>query len=149
MTSELRSTAYHEAGHATVGASLGCVIGTVTTLTEDNRDGYAIVYAGADVRADIMVSMAGPAAEHLLARQRGDVVPDGIDRLDQQRIARLAAEHGLTALELEDLRRLARRLIRRNWPTVQKVARALLRERVLAGRDINRLLADAMRCGDD
>lgn len=141
--SELYLTAAHEAGHAIAGrVLLGCRrCGHATIIADDQgRAGYAVVRAGADVRADIIVSMSGPIAEYLLARRLGDEMPDGADMLDRQHVARLAAQHGLTEFELDTLRRQARRLVRKNRSAVRRVARALLRDRVLNGREIDELV---------
>jgi hypothetical protein len=136
-------TDVHETGHAIAGrVLLGCRrCGHATIIADDQgRAGYAVVRAGTDVQADIIVSLAGPAAENLLARLLGDEMLDGADKLKRQHVARLAAQHGLTEFELNTLHRRARRLVRKNWSSVRRVAQAPLRDRILDGRAIDELV---------
>ncbi len=140
-------TAHHESGHAVIaGVLIGrrrCG-GAAILVGDPYRSGYATVHASdADVRTQILISLAGGIAEQRIIRRFGDptlTVADHADHFDRQRIRRLAIDHCVNKFELDTLRIRARRLVREHWGAVKRVASALYRNGMLEGREIDKLV---------
>jgi hypothetical protein len=152
---ELRSTAYHEAGHAVIHRVVGMLCGGVTIEPdyEEMTAGVAIVHDPWAVysawerrgkqrghpyesvlRGRIMGYMAGREA----------IIAFGTHHLgdgdDLRQIALMADEAGISEAYLDRLRPKVRALLRRHWPKVERVAEALLDSRTLTGEEIDALI---------
>ena len=138
--------AVHESAHLIVGRYYGCPTGGIS-VTADQHPGHSgaswVRTGGAEVAVRIIVLMAGGEAERRYARQHGQPLAAGMDLFDQKRIAALAAAYGLTAADLARLKMRSAALVDEHWPTIRKLALAVLdRGGVLGGSEIGRLLSE-------
>ncbi len=138
--------AVHESAHLIIGRYFDCPTGGIN-ITADQKPGHSgcsWVHTGAaEIAVRILVLMAGPEAERRYAQQCGQQLAAGVDHLDQHRIAALAAAYGLTAADLARLKMRSAALVDEHWPTIRKLALAVLdRGGVLGGSEIGRLLEE-------
>lgn len=138
------AAAHHEVGHLIAGRYFDCPTGGIS-ITADQRPGHSgacwVRTGGAEVAVRIVVCMAGPAAERRYAQHCGQPLAADMDRFDQQRIAALAAAHSLTAADLACLKMRTTALIDEHWPTINKLAAAVLQRRgALGASEIDHLL---------
>ena len=163
------STRYHEAGHAIAARVLNVPVVAVTA--RDSRRGGSVALDGREhyddsveqyLTALLVVLAAGPLAEIIR-------FPDAAEQIQQERYRDLfdslkVAEALAAALDFprnkyppnqmpvfgkfagtEELRKdaavEAEKLLRQHWQTVERVARALFRNRVIKADDLDDLIA--------
>jgi ATP-dependent Zn protease len=156
-TISIRSTAYHEAGHAVIARVLTLASGPATIEPDKDKGtaGFSITldpyechaewesrgknrdYAAA-FHARIMTYMAGAETEAILLGR--PPIGDGDDRLQ---IALMAQEMRCTVpwegLEPR-LRAMTRMLVRRHRAGIERVAKALLAKKTLSAKQLDRLV---------
>ncbi len=150
---DLKATAYHEAGHAVIGRVLGLSAGRVTIRPDyktdtagvavgttptafcaknPERDEYAVV------RAWIMTTMAGAETEAALLGRVA--LGDGDDRLQ----IGLMMEEYISDADWDTvetcLRRMTRTLIWQHEALIERVAKALLAKTSLSGKMVDKLV---------
>jgi ATP-dependent Zn protease len=142
---ELRHTAYHEAGHAVIALRLGYEVRKVTII---RRQG---VLGKADIRNrtspdDIRINLAGALAEALV-NPNDEQIQLGAhsDWRNTRRSARefealgfIGDQEGGTLIE--ELLHETRALVRRDKEAIARVADALLEHKTLRGDDIKRIV---------
>jgi hypothetical protein len=149
-----RATAYHEAGHAVIHAHFGIPTSEVSIVGDgdENSAGHhlhpsilGLDYAPwegirerrRDARGMAIGCYAGLEAQRLV-----DPSPQPFHGETDDRKARsLLVDYGVRATPVR-LRAEASSLVRRLTPYINLVAEALLRQSVLSGVDLKRLLAD-------
>ncbi len=127
----------HEAGHALAAHLLGADI-AYARLGPNSSGETRTTREPADPRKRAVISLAGPAATHLLcapdpARWRRE----DVDR----RQARLDVGNGGYLLA----RQTARKLLAAHLPELGRIARELARRRRLSGADVGRIMTKARR----
>ncbi|TPN53993.1 hypothetical protein [Mesorhizobium sp. B1-1-7] len=159
--SRLFVVAHHEAGHAVAASKLGWTIEHLTTIPGcDDRGAFdgqvhfdkrprhqiqdrdlRIAFARQKMTEDLIITMAGAAAQRKVApRSR---VPASA-RSDEETTCNLLALAATSFKSEIAMRRFcaieARELIARNWPAVEAVAAAAIKERWLSGQRIGDLI---------
>ena len=153
LSDEMEATAIHEAAHAVVAHVLGLRV-TRASITADNcavltvaRKSYTPLAKASTLEKFILVDLAGQAAETQLGDAKLSGTTDDIatgSRIDeanaeQRALQLILLSHRLPedtestdALQTEakvlvdDLRSWAAALVAQNWPTIERVAAALL-----------------------
>jgi len=155
----LKSGAFHEAGHAVIARVMGLTCGAAAIIPDigNNVGDYAMIDDPVTVtghwyergryrkgrtayRGRILANMAGAETEKELLGWH----PGGDDD-DRRRILLV-----LEAAELDEkwdrceprMRALTRQLVRRHRAKIERVARALLKRRMLQGDEIDALLTE-------
>ena len=151
--------AFHEAGHAIAAHQLGVEIievtiekhGELAARTSTNNARYKARNSDHEmlrkaITADILVTLAGPAAKY----RHTPVTPidDGWhkDVLDaEDLIARIAPLcHGELEAMVAKLCRAAEGIVETNWPAIVKVAGTLLARRTITGGELRELLDNGL-----
>jgi ATP-dependent Zn protease len=156
---QLRRTAYHEAGHAVIARVLDLAHGSATIIPnyEESEAGPVVIFDprllvnrwelsgrdrpyGAGLRAYAMMAMAGRLAEiEFLGRCRGG---DGDDcRKVNFCLDSLGVPDSDFRRYHRRLERFARQLVRRHRGRIERVAAALVERQTLAGEEIGQLVA--------
>jgi hypothetical protein len=139
IKTKLRRVAYHEAGHAVCGRTLGLASGDAT-ITSDGTglDGHAVIADHHTIHNDfiasggyrdfqssvclkIMVSLSGSEAERIAGCDDADL--DGDDRAH---VLDLCRRYYISDATVEDLRHRTHSLLVQHWHKVEAVADALL-----------------------
>jgi ATP-dependent Zn protease len=160
----LRSTAYHEAGHAVVRYKLGLSVKAVSIVSDDNSGGRSShrppgEWFRPDIETDarhrrriedeVMCGWAGALAEERLGESSDKELEVGAAQ-DVNTIVWFASYFTGSDYEteayIEWLRRRTEGLLNRAdvWPAIEAVAAALLEEHTLTGRQVRRIIDDAM-----
>jgi hypothetical protein len=143
------ATAVHEAGHAVISTLWGIPVQKVTIVPREDDVGHVEFEPGATcgLVADLVATLAGPAASARIGARRGD-------RSDRAIAAQLA--DGLTgADEADELLKLVQDGVRdlvddpETWAQIEAVAQALLERRMLSGREVLEIMADVVAEGGD
>jgi ATP-dependent Zn protease len=153
---DLRRTAYHEAGHAVIHRAMGMVCGEASIVPnfDTMTAGYAIAadhyVTGREwerrgkvrdwrsiLRGRIIGYMAGREAEIIAFGRKRKKYGDGDDLLQ---IALMAEEADVSEAYLERLRPKVGPLLRHHWPKVEAVAEALLIRKTLSGSEIDAII---------
>ena len=152
MTADLH-TAYHEAGHAVMALILDRPIQKVSIQPDEKRLGHCEVKKGVirpsddRLEADMLILLAGPAAEAVIA---GRYNWNGA-ALDLRGVHRLAMMRGGAEKQAE---RLARRMLSRaehllaqdaHWRAVELIAAELVTHQIISGRAARHLFERAVR----
>jgi hypothetical protein len=153
MTND-EDTAYHEAGHAVVGAVRDrppCYVtiianGGVAGLTEfpdDLRPEFKCYHCGspekrAYIETRILTTVAGTIAHDLRFPRRDR---DSGDAYDEQRACEFIGESAVWAENdregyLKQLQETALGLLQANWPWVEAVAHALIERKTISTSDV-------------
>lgn len=149
-TKQLISTAYHEAGHAVVATLLGFQFQHVTIAPDEDYLGSVLyerytmflnvghrAYAK-DLRDYLVANRAGPLAEE---RHTGHWNEDGASSDDQHFWSMLWRMYGERQdRHARDLTRQARQLVSAHWPSIERVARALIEEKTIQFDAVERLI---------
>lgn len=144
-----RQAAYHEAGHAVCGRTLGLASGGATI--EPDGVGHANVAGHLSIHNDFIASggyrdflssvflkmqvcLAGPEAERIAfgdCDARGDMV----------QIRELCRRYNISMVDVVDrqLRPQVHGLLLQHWSTVEAVAAALFEKKTLSGAEIDKL----------
>lgn len=155
VPTDLRA-ALHEAAHAVVGRAVGLGCGNVGLVADSTRVGFAETERpwlgwrrgdgskNALIEAYIVTAFAGAAAErHAFGASDGgewqdeDTVWDAMKHLRIKGCAYVGDE--AWDKRSDHLRRRSARLVARFWPTIAKVADALIQRRTLDGDQIDAL----------
>jgi hypothetical protein len=132
MSDAASRAALHEAAHAVVAAALGIRIDGAGI---DPDESYCCV-GPASLTDNLQIAFAGIESE---------IRVFGVANADQaagdlKMIEVWQRRHRLSGPFVEDFRPLVRRLLRRHWGQVERVADALLRRQRLSGAQIEALL---------
>jgi hypothetical protein len=138
----LRGNAYHEAGHAVVGGSLGLRVGEITI--RDDRPGENAKIAGAgglSLVEQIAVYAAGSEAGVVFERP----LPASASRADREEIFNLLAAKEIRAPQEIDSyyragQKCARKLLRKHERKVHKVAARLIERRHMDASEFKSLM---------
>ena len=143
---DLRVTAIHEAGHAVVALRLGLVFDHVTTVPDDHAetDGalhWTDLQSAGDLEiaatADAIVLLAGPFAEaRLIESTLHEVLAGDAAGEDREALAML----GLDDEEFVAASRDALALVEQDWPSIERVADALLEYDTLDFEEVEALV---------
>jgi ATP-dependent Zn protease len=153
---DLRRTAYHEAGHAVIHRVMGMVCGEASIVPDYDTmcGGYAIAAdhyvtdrewerrgklrdCRSILRGRIIGYMAGREAEIVAFGRKRKKYGDDDDLLQ---IALMAEEADVSEAYLERLRPKVGPLLRRHWRKVEAVAETLLVHKTLSGAEINAII---------
>jgi hypothetical protein len=133
--------AYHEAGHAVAALALGQTVARVSIMREDASRGVQVPSFNAEdsaaVRDKVLILLAGCAAQQV----RDPTSPRRQDAKDWPRAEALIGD--TAALEAEWDRAMALLQTPEHWQQVDRIAQALLRERILEREQILRLMGRA------
>jgi ATP-dependent Zn protease len=141
---DIKHTAYHEAGHAVMALRLGYEVGKVTIV---RRQG---VLGKADIRKrtspdDIKIDLAGQLAEALVNPSEEQIqLGASSDWRSVRRSTRefvgwfIGDREGGTLIE--ELLHETRALVRRDKNAISRVAEALLARKTLTGAEIKRIV---------
>ena len=162
ISKQLQQTAYHEAGHAVIARvlTLDCGGATIEPNYEEETAGYAItgnldkcLYEwerrgkarswDAVCRGRIISVMAGAVAEMELlgAKPCGDVD----DRIWIEEMARELSRESSDWERLEPrLRKMTQRLVRRHRRRIERVAKALIKQRTLSREELDGLVGHSV-----
>lgn len=145
--------AYHEAGHAVIGERFGSV---KEVLIDSPQTGFThwVMHRTSERdfnHASVLVTMAGPISaarrmkkglffEYLAGGGIGR--DDGDYEKIEKALGSLYPNQDKTSRTLTHrvFDRYARMLVRENWPAIDRVARALIDERKLSGRQVRKLV---------
>ena len=154
---DLLGTAYHEAGHAVIGAllnrppisvtiiAIGACVGK-TEFTDDFLPEYRRrMNDSAEkkeyIKTRILIAVAGSIAHEIFAPGR---IPDAGDINDLKHAAEMMDESSCWVEDpksyLEGLQLIARTLLFENWSWVQAVAIELMSRKTLGIGDVQRLM---------
>lgn len=149
---ELRSLAYHEAGHACIALTLGVEVFYATIRPRYEDAGHVLQQAigTLTVHDALLITLAGPSAQRRhfpLLRVFADDLEDPMGRYDTaQARALLRALHGSDSTAddaitdaLAQWRTRADRVVERHWPWIKAVAEALEQRQRLSGDEIAQL----------
>lgn len=150
MTDHKTRTAYHEAGHTVVAHVLGIGTERVSIVEDEDTLGIAVspLREGFDHYLDedadeylgrhLVVLQAGAVAEEILTGELPEL--EGNDREGTINILiRIADPEDTETEHLQSIER-ARRILRENWPKVERLADSLLKHRELSAEQIKALL---------
>jgi ATP-dependent Zn protease len=148
-STELERTAYHEAGHVVAAVRQGIRIAAVTILSGDDFGGrtwLANGLNGASEHAGAVMLMAGEAAQNIFAPRSCSFV-NGLSEKDHYLLMHWLRQNGHPGFDdhgkLEQkYKRAARAFVREHWPSVDRVALALLKHKTLHGPDVHELIAE-------
>jgi hypothetical protein len=136
-TKSLKSTAYHEAGHAVVAWNLGQKIAKISIVADHSRSrlGFISVVNCID-HTTVLVGLAGVAAERRLNGKAKIPFRLGQDRALVTRIARkqFNIKDGAENF-LKYAKKLVSIMVKNQWPLVEALAEELIRVRVMKGAD--------------
>jgi len=155
--SELRQTAYHEAGHAVIGRvlTLPCGPATIKPSYEEMRAGYSITFdpyaceaewqkrgkyrvRDAVWHARAIAYMAGAESERELLGE--EATGDAKDKVEIARmLSEIISEDQWKRVEPR-LRAMTRMLVRRHKAKIVRVAKALLSKRTLSRRQLDNMV---------
>jgi ATP-dependent Zn protease len=151
------ATAYHQAGHAIVGAIRGRSPESVTIVRQggtagqtqffdDCRPEFNRYLGGSPEKRDyietrILIALAGTIAHDLRFPAH---VRDSGDEYDEERARALIVENAVWADSCRDsyfrqLQETVRGVLQTNWPWVEAVARALIDDKTISGEELSRL----------
>jgi ATP-dependent Zn protease len=157
---QLRSTAYHEAGHAVIGRVLTLVCGSATIKADYERlvAGHSITFEPYACEAEwekrgryrsrnsvwharIIALMAGAESEQeLLGKQ---ALSDGSDKREiawmKEELSGISEDQFWQRFEPR-LRAMTRMLVRRHRARIERVAKALLAKTTLSRRQVDKLV---------
>lgn len=154
------ATAYHEAGHAVMGALRDRLPEFVTIVPDGGAAGrnefpedwrpefkshlFDLPEKRAYIETRILTALAGSIAHDLCSPAR---VSDAGDAHDEQYARALISDNAGWADSCREsyfhqLQETARRLLQTNWPWVEAVARALIETKTIAGAEIMKLRPD-------
>ena len=128
--------------HATVGRLLfGLDSGRCGGVSIVDQRSYACIDTRkASPAQAVIVCLAGGSAERLLLAKHNMPVDGDFDKLDKQRVERLAKQHNLTADDVTRLQRKTDALVAEHYPSIRRVAAHLLKYRLVGASEIDRLL---------
>ena len=133
--------AYHEAGHTVAALLLGRSVARVSIVRDDPTRGVRVPSFDAEApdesgtgRDKVLILLAGCAAQQV----RDPASPRQTDAKDWPRAEALAGS--ASALEAEWERAVALLQSPEHWQRVERLAQALLRERVLESAQIAQLM---------
>jgi ATP-dependent Zn protease len=157
QSTDEEDTAYHEAGHAVVGAAGGRAPIFVTIIPDggaagknefpkDGRPEFKSHFGDspekrAYIETRILIEVAGTIAHDLRFPERGHDAGDAND----ERCARALIEENAGWADndrdsyLEQLKKTARGLLQANWPWVEAVARALIERKTISTEEVMKL----------
>jgi hypothetical protein len=143
-----KALAYHEAGHAFVGYSMGLEIEQVTIVPGEGSlgrcryQGWDDEEAADDLDAAMIVVLAGAVAEEIAmgAPSRGADEPRALGLALSRGISEAGAAQRIAAARL-----LARRFLEGHWLVVKALATALRKDRVLDGPQAVAVITRALR----
>jgi len=144
----IKRTAFHKAGHAVCGRTLGLASGGATI---NPGTGHAVIAGHHTLHNDfiasggyrdflssvflkLMVCLAGPEAETIAygdADARGDV----------HMIKEFCARYYIATTDVDRLRPQVHALLTKHWGSVEAIAEALMSRRTLTGAEIDTLVA--------
>lgn len=145
------ATAYHEAGHAVAAIELGFQFDHVTIIPDETENSLGhILYAHytmflnighrqftRDLRDYLIANRAGPIAAERYTGQWNEVGAVSDDANFWRTLWQMYGERG--DRHARDLTRQARKLVRLQWPAIERVAQGLLRERTLSYTDAKKM----------
>ena len=155
----LRSTAYHEAGHAMAGYALGRPLKTVTIVPTEDKLGHVrfggrsnvprleMQFLGPQARhrveQDLVVTLAGGAAERRLMG-RANYIGARYDHAFVADVALTFAQGNEREADayVRWLTCRSDRLVEQWWPQIQRLADSLMEVRTVTVSDIDALFAD-------
>jgi Peptidase family M41 len=141
---ELRATAFHEAGHAVVGAVLGFDVLGVTVIADGKFAGSCWSYAAnerASANDRIIVLFAGACAERLIDPTAADCPNDESEVLALSRRQPVLPRSARVAdAYLSSLRHKAAQLVRNNSRAIGELAGELLRRGTLDGAEVHAII---------
>jgi hypothetical protein len=136
MSDAAARAAYHESGHAIVAVAFGLMVGGAGI----DPGHYSYCYVGpASLTDNLMVAFGGVEAE---IRRFGTARANEA-RGDLEMIEHWQRRHRLPGHYVENMRPKVRRLLRRRWDQVERVASALALARRLSGAEIGFLVRTA------
>jgi ATP-dependent Zn protease len=144
---DIKHTAYYEAGHAVIALRLGYEVGKVTIV---RRQG---VLGRADIRNrtspdDIRINLAGALAEALVNPSDEQIqLGAHSDWRNTRRSVREFVALGFIngrerGILIDELLQETRALVRRDREAISRVAEALLARKTLAGPEIKRIMEE-------
>jgi hypothetical protein len=149
---DVRSLAYHEAGHAVVAQILGVTVFHATIRPRYNDIGHVLhaPIGTMTIEDGVLITLAGPAAQRQyfpLSRTFADDLYDGMGQHDTaQARALLRVLHGSDHAMADSIteavarwRERADRHVDRHWLWIKAVAQALEERQRLSGDEIARL----------
>jgi hypothetical protein len=156
---ERRATAYHEAGHAVIGAIHGRQPTSIDIVHDAQGNAGHTLFAD-DLPPEfkryfnqspekrrylemrVLITLAGTAAHDILFPGREH---DEGDRRDECQAAKMIEEsaswHQDHTAYLEAMKIKVRKQLKDRWPNVARVAEALLRQNYLSGAELAALMA--------
>jgi hypothetical protein len=148
-STQLEKTAYHEAGHAVAAVRLGIRIASVTIDSGEDYSGRLHTLNGMDgasEHAGAVMLMSGEAAQNIFAPRSCSFV-NGLSEKDHYLLMHWLRQNGHPGFEdhgrLEQkYKRAARAFVREHWPSVDRVALALLERQTLRGPDVHQIISE-------
>jgi ATP-dependent Zn protease len=142
---DIRCTAYHEAGHAVIAYRLGYQVEKASIIRRRGTLGRVHVQPRTSPD-DIKINLAGQLAEALVNANGGDIQLGSIgDWQNARRNARKFVDLGFIGRRekdvlIEELLHDTRALVHRDREAIAAVAEALLERKTLTGDDIRRIM---------
>src|SRR5262245_2324647 len=141
---DLKYTAYHEAGHAVIAYRLGYEV--KKARINPKRGGGSVHVRNRWSPDDIKINLAGPLAEALVnpSDEQIQLGASG-DRRNTRRNARLFVSLGFIGsseknILIEELMHETKAMVRRDAEAIARVADALLEHKTLTGDEIKRIV---------
>jgi cell division protease FtsH len=145
IMTDIKHTAYHEAGHAVMALRLGYEVGKVTIVRRQGVLGKAHI-RNRTSPDDIRIDLAGQLAEALVNPSEEKIQLGALcDWRNTRRSVREFVALGFIGdqeggILIEELLHETRALVRRDREAISRVAEALLERKTLTGPEIKRIM---------
>ncbi len=154
-----KALAFHEAGHAVAAVVLGISITRVSIVpsihsfgrvTHGRHEPYAALVEGAPlnergrqaVRAQVLMSFAGPSAEERLTGWCRSTDNDGYEQA--QMLELLGGSDSEILAELLNLSDVSRQFVEEHWEVIGQLAEVLFDRRMLSGKTVRKIVRRAL-----
>jgi hypothetical protein len=142
---EIEATAYHEAGHAIVGAGLGAIV-KVATVKPRGKILGRVRFAACpdDHESELLCTLAGPFAQKRFApRSAWRSGNRDFDNAKKLVVSRIHGKGTVAQKYLAYMEARAAQVVNVFWIDIEAVAKALLERETMTGREIRAVIRNA------